>query len=152
MKPTGAVVVAACLVAGCATHSPSMMANDCKTTNGKCEVAIKVTEPCNVEGNIVVDPETLDLAGKQDVTITWELPGPYRFCRENKDWVMFKYAELDFQFTTPEYDDHQGGGCHKRFKWKDKNEPKTYGTSYSYLIQFTGPRGTCKLDPFIRNG
>lgn len=158
MKTRWAMVIATFVVAGCATPPspppppPATLANDCRTPNGKCDVAIRVTEPCNDEGKITVDPEILDLAGKKDVTITWELPTGYRFCQNSGDKVTFKYSNLDFQFYGPEYDDNQGGGCFRKFKWKDKNEAHTAGTSYSYLLQFTGPNGACKRDPFIRNG
>ena len=142
-------IIAGIVIAGCA--GPRMTASECKTPSGKCDVDIRVTEPCNTAGNIVVVPDPLELDGKPNVSIKWDLPRNYRFCPAAGDGIAFKGA-TDNQFFDPDTEDPQGGGCFKKFKWKDKNDTHTWGKSYSYLIQFTGPNGTCKLDPFIRNG
>jgi len=152
-------------VAGCGPIRPTggggpiATANDCNTTSGKCEVIVSVTEPCNTAGNIKADPSTLMLAGKPNRTLFWTLPTNYSFCRTKNDLVMFKYGDLDFQFTDPQYTSDPTGGedltpgdCKPRFRWKDKNDPHTYGKSYGYYLSFTGPNGTCFFDPFIRNG
>ena len=136
-----------------------ILANDCNTGNGKCEVSVSVTEPCMTPGNIKVDPSTLMLAGKPDRTLVWNLPANYSFCRSTNDLVMFKYGDLDFQFTSPQYtndpsgaDDPNPGDCKSKFRWKDKNEPHTKNKDYGYYLWFTGPNGRCYFDPFIRNG
>ena len=113
---------------------------------------VRVTEPCNTPGHIAAEPDTLQLNGGRNVRITWELPRGFRFCRASGDGIRFK-GETDGQFFDDDTDDPQGGGCFKKFRWKDKNDPHTAGKSYSYLIQFTSPSGTtCRHDPFIRNG
>ena len=152
MKPSVvfSMTIAATVASACATTGgPGMSSNDCMTSSGKCEVAIKVTEPCDARGSIAADPPTLVLNGKRNQKIEWELPNGYEFCPANRDGIVFKYGDLDFQFYDPEF--VGSGTCKKKFKWTDKNDPWTKGKEYSYLIKFTGPKGSCMLDPFIRN-
>ena len=140
-------------LAGCAAMMPKPRAQDCQSATGKCEVTTTVTEPCNAPGNIVVSPHTLVLDGNADVKITWELKGDYRFCEANDDEVMFKpNQDLKFQFYSPGWEQGAGQGCHKRFRWFDRNNNWTWNDQWSYYIRFTGPNGTCYVDPFIRNG
>lgn len=167
MKPSTALPVVLLLgvLAGCGAIRPMggggvvVLANDCNTGSGKCEVNVTVTEPCMTSGNIKVDYPTLALAGKPNRTIVWHLPKDYAFCRNTNDIAMFKTVDLDFQFTDPAYtndaggaDDPVPGNCKEKFRWKDKNEPKTANKEYSYYLWFTGPQGRCYFDPFIRNG
>lgn len=154
MKPSMVftTVILSIALSGCAMMGGGPRSSDCKTASGKCEVMISVTEPCNTSGNIVVTPDTLELAGKNHVKITWEFAGgSYDFCPGNGDGVVFKSGDLDFQFYDPGY---EGGGanCKKKYKWMDKNDNWTWGKDYRYSIQFTGPNGRCYVDPFIRNG
>jgi hypothetical protein len=87
-------------------------------------------------------------------------PG-FEFCPASGDGIVFKRGDNDFRFfdarrtDQPDGDDDAGlpDKCRKHFRWKNKNEPHTAGTTYEYLIRFTGPaRQSCVKDPFVRNG
>ncbi len=134
--------------------STAPLTNDCTTGHGKCRVDVTVTEPCIAAGNIKVDPVTLQLAGKRNQKIEWQLIGNYAFCDTTQDAAMFKDGGLDFQFSNPSYGPPTGPGsrCSTSFSWMDKNDGWTKGKEYSYFLKFTGPNGSCYFDPFIKNG
>jgi hypothetical protein len=128
--------------------------------DGRCRVKISVDAgpPCS-QATIRVDPEGAEMgrsAGNR--TIVWRLDTPgFRFC--DGDGIRFKSGDVDFQFFGPAAtdndngDDDAHGGCKRNFRWRNKNEPHTFGKRYDYLIRFTGPNGqACVRDPFIRNG
>ena len=64
------------------------------------------------------------------------------------DWLSEMRLDVDV-------DDDAGPPekCRKHFRWQIKSEPHTAGSTYEYLIRFTGPaRQSCVKDPFVRNG
>lgn len=162
------IAAAALALSGCANQpeaepksvQDSIKTPDCRTSNGRCLVTVSVKQgmPCTNPRNIIVDPEELVMAGKQNRVIVWDLKGNYEFC--TGDGVSFKNPDNDGQFFDNfATDDPNGnpsagtpGRCKSKYRWQNKNSPTTAGNKYPYLILFTGHEGRCILDPFIRNG
>lgn len=127
--------------------------------DGRCRIKVTVDagQACS-DATITVDPEVAQMGRGGGRTIVWRLDTPgFAFC--DGDGVRFKRGDLDFQFfgagatDNDNGDDDAQGGCKRNFRWRNKNEPHTFGKRYEYLIRFTGPGGqACVKDPFVRNG
>ena len=152
-------LVAFAALASLATGALAQAGSNC-AGDGRCRVTISVDagQPCT-DARIRVDPEVARMGTQGGGRIIiWRLATPgYSFC--GGDGVHFKTSDLDFQFFAPGAtdndagDDDGSGGCKRNFRWRNKNEPHTFGKSYSYLVRFTGPGGqVCVKDPFVRNG
>ena len=126
----------------------------------RCRVTVSVQGPTCSEATIQVSPDEVQMGRGGGRTIVWRLDNPaFRFCAG--DGVQFKGGDQDFQFFGPGATDSDDGNdetstagpCRKNFRWRNKNEPHTFGKRYAYLIRFTGPNGqACVKDPFVRNG
>ena len=126
----------------------------------KCKVTISVQGTKCSDATIRVSPDEVRMGRGGNKTVVWRFDNPgFRFCAN--DGVQFKTTDLDGQFSGGSATDNDDGNddtsapgsCKKHFRWRNKNEPHTFGKRYSYLIRFTGPGGqACVKDPFVRNG
>ena len=137
-------------------------ARDCDGQE-RCRVKVGVTGSCLLEDNITVAPETVAMRPGGERTIVRRPPTGFELYPASGDGIVFKRGDNDFQFFDARRTDHpdvdvdDDAGppekCRKHFRWQIKSEPHTAGSTYEYLIRFTGPnRQSCVKDPFIRNG
>jgi len=162
----------AAVTAGC-THqavAPSASSRGrCDTNPSGAQCAVRVVEDasgpyrCDL-GRFRIEPDLLELEGRNAVYIRWSIgdPSRYRFCASDGDGVRLKSSLLADHLNVLEAfasdDDGArqgimsgGSACKPNFVWNWSNRPA--GATYAYEVRFRDRNDrACVIDPWILNG
>jgi hypothetical protein len=140
---------------------------DTAPASAQCRIVV-VEDPAGpyrcALGRFRIEPDLLELQGRNPVYIRWQIDNPsrYQFCAAEGDGVTLKSSRVaDHRNVLEAFasDDDDGarmgikGGsaCKPHFNWNWANRPA--GATYAYEIRFRDRSlRSCVIDPWILNG